>query len=167
MPNIKSIFHINVNVTNFERSLKFYEMLGFHVVRDFGEFGDPSLARGLGAKECHGRAVLMILGDDLHDAPGPYRMEGSSDRGPPLPASVPRRRLPHRAAHQDAARRLRRAQRARRAISLGAANVQRAKHRSRLRLHDRSGRNGDRTTPGLNGAPFGSRTKPMTVPVNA
>ena len=32
MPNIKSIFHINVNVTNFERSLKFYEMLGFHVV---------------------------------------------------------------------------------------------------------------------------------------
>jgi predicted lactoylglutathione lyase len=28
MPNIKSIFHINVNVTNFERSLKFYEMLG-------------------------------------------------------------------------------------------------------------------------------------------
>jgi glyoxylase I family protein len=35
-------------------------------VRDFGEFGDPSLARGLGAKECHGRAVLMILGDDLH-----------------------------------------------------------------------------------------------------
>ena len=66
MPNIKSIFHININVTNFERSLKFYQMLGFHVVRDFGEFGDPSLARGLGAKECHGRAVLMILGDDLH-----------------------------------------------------------------------------------------------------
>lgn len=66
MPNIKSIFHINVNVTDFERSLKFYEMLGFHVVRDFGDFGDQQLARGLGAKECRGRAVLMILGDDLH-----------------------------------------------------------------------------------------------------
>jgi catechol 2,3-dioxygenase-like lactoylglutathione lyase family enzyme len=66
MPNIKSIFHINVNVTDFERSLKFYEMLGFRVVRDFGDFGDQQLARGLGAKECRGRAVLMILGDDLH-----------------------------------------------------------------------------------------------------
>jgi catechol 2,3-dioxygenase-like lactoylglutathione lyase family enzyme len=66
MPNIKSIFHINVNVTDFERSLKFYEMLGFHVVRDFGDFGDQQLARGLGAKECRGRAVPMILGDDLH-----------------------------------------------------------------------------------------------------
>jgi catechol 2,3-dioxygenase-like lactoylglutathione lyase family enzyme len=66
MPTINSIFHINVNVTDFERSLKFYEMLGFHVVRDFGDFGDQQLARGLGAKECRGRAVLMILGDDLH-----------------------------------------------------------------------------------------------------
>ncbi|MGZ3510692.1 MAG: VOC family protein [Candidatus Binataceae bacterium] len=66
MPNIKSIFHINVNVTDFERWLKFYEMLGFHVVRDFGDFGDQQLALGLGAKECRGRAVLMILGDDLH-----------------------------------------------------------------------------------------------------
>jgi glyoxylase I family protein len=66
MPNIRSIFHINVNVTDFERSLKFYEMLGFHVVRDLGEFSDPRLARGLGAPECRGRAVLMILGDNLH-----------------------------------------------------------------------------------------------------
>ena len=66
MPNIRSIFHINVNVTDFERSLKFYEMLGFHVVRDLGEFSDPRLAHGLGAPECRGRAVLMILGDDLH-----------------------------------------------------------------------------------------------------
>ena len=41
-------------------------MLGFHVVRDFGDFGDQQLARGLGAKDVRGRAVLMILGDDLH-----------------------------------------------------------------------------------------------------
>ena len=26
---IQSIFHININVTNFERSLAFYQMLGF------------------------------------------------------------------------------------------------------------------------------------------
>ena len=28
---IRSIFHININVTNFERSLTFYQMLGFKV----------------------------------------------------------------------------------------------------------------------------------------
>jgi predicted lactoylglutathione lyase len=27
----QSIFHININVTNFERSLAFYQMLGFKV----------------------------------------------------------------------------------------------------------------------------------------
>jgi hypothetical protein len=48
--------------------------------------------------------------------------------------------------------RLRGAQGTRRAISLGAANVPRARHRGRLRLRDGSGRNGDRTTPGLSGA---------------
>jgi len=28
---IQSIFHININVINFERSLAFYQMLGFKV----------------------------------------------------------------------------------------------------------------------------------------
>jgi catechol 2,3-dioxygenase-like lactoylglutathione lyase family enzyme len=28
---IQSIFHITINVTNFERSLAFYQMLGFKV----------------------------------------------------------------------------------------------------------------------------------------
>ena len=64
MPNIRSIFHVNINVTDFERSLKFYEMLGFRVIRDLGEGGNPKMARGLGADQCRGRAVLMILGDN-------------------------------------------------------------------------------------------------------
>ena len=158
MPNIKSIFHININVTNFERSLKFYEMLGFHVVRDFGEFGDPSLARGLGARECHGRAVLMILGDDLH-ATGLDLIEWKvpPTEGRPYPHLFHAGVWPHCAAHQDTARRLRGAQGTRRAISLGAANVPRPRQRGRLRLHDGPGRNGDRTDPGLNGARGGSR----------
>lgn len=33
---IKSIFHVNVNVTDFDRSLAFYKMLGFKVVLDIG-----------------------------------------------------------------------------------------------------------------------------------
>jgi glyoxylase I family protein len=61
---IESIFHINVNVTNFERSLKFYELLGFKIIRDLNEVGNPKLDTGLRIPHGRGRAVLMILGDN-------------------------------------------------------------------------------------------------------
>ncbi|HUN56738.1 MAG TPA: VOC family protein [Candidatus Binataceae bacterium] len=61
---IESIFHINVNVTNFERSLKFYELLGFKIIRDLKEGGNPKLDKGLRIPNGRGRAVLMILGDN-------------------------------------------------------------------------------------------------------
>jgi glyoxylase I family protein len=61
---IESIFHINVNVTNFERSLKFYEFLGFKIIRDLKEVGSPKLDKGLRIPNGRGRAVLMIRGDD-------------------------------------------------------------------------------------------------------
>lgn len=64
MPNIRSVFHVNINVSDFGRSLNFYKMLGFRVVRDLGEGGNPKMARGLGASRCRGRAVLMLLGDN-------------------------------------------------------------------------------------------------------
>ena len=38
--NLKSIYHININCTNLERSLEFYKLLGFREVVDFGEGGD-------------------------------------------------------------------------------------------------------------------------------
>jgi glyoxylase I family protein len=60
---IESIFHINVNVTNFERSLKFYELLGFKIIRDLNEVGNSKLDKGLRISNGRGRAVLMILGD--------------------------------------------------------------------------------------------------------
>ena len=37
---IKSVFHVNINVTNFERSLAFYKMVGFKVILDLGEGGE-------------------------------------------------------------------------------------------------------------------------------
>ncbi len=39
---IESIFHINVNCTNFERSLEFYKTLGFEVTRDLNEVGNKT-----------------------------------------------------------------------------------------------------------------------------
>lgn len=61
---IFSIFHVNINVTNFQRSLAFYQSLGFHVVRDLGEGGSRAMAKGLGIPGAKGRAALLMLGDD-------------------------------------------------------------------------------------------------------
>lgn len=61
---IKGIYHINVNVTNFERSLAFYRLLGFQVVRDLGEVGNKFLERGLQIPRPLGRAALLQVGDD-------------------------------------------------------------------------------------------------------
>jgi glyoxylase I family protein len=61
---ILSIFHININVTNFERSLAFYQSLGFRMVRDLGEGGSRAMAEGLGMPGAKGRAALLMLGDD-------------------------------------------------------------------------------------------------------
>ncbi|MBE3602944.1 VOC family protein [bacterium] len=61
---LESIFHINVNVTDFERSLAFYQLLGFKVIRDLKEGGNQKLSTGLRIPDCRGRAVLMILGDN-------------------------------------------------------------------------------------------------------
>jgi glyoxylase I family protein len=60
---IESIFHINVNVTNFERSLEFYKLLGFKIINDLKEVGHAKLDEGLRMQNGRGRAVLMILGD--------------------------------------------------------------------------------------------------------
>ena len=62
---IQSIFHININCTNFERSFEFYRKLGFKVIRDLGEGALRKINPGLRLPvEARARAVLMILGDD-------------------------------------------------------------------------------------------------------
>ena len=61
---IESIFHININCTNFDRSLEFYRLLGFKVIRDLNEVSSATLSRGLRIPDCRGRAVLMLLGDN-------------------------------------------------------------------------------------------------------
>ncbi|HVN89006.1 MAG TPA: VOC family protein [Candidatus Binataceae bacterium] len=62
---ITSIFHININCTNFERSLDFYQKLGFKVVRDLGETALRKVNPGLRLPvDARLRAVLMVLGDN-------------------------------------------------------------------------------------------------------
>jgi len=61
---IKSVFHININVTDFERSLAFYKMLGFKVVLDLGEGPNRANDTGLGIPSSRARAALLCLSDD-------------------------------------------------------------------------------------------------------
>lgn len=61
---IQGIFHVNVNVTNFERSLAFYKLLGFKVALDLKEGANDQLSAGLRIPSGRGRAALLILGDD-------------------------------------------------------------------------------------------------------
>lgn len=60
---LQKLFHVNVCVTDMERSISFYEKLGFNKVNDF-VLDDPSVgdALGLKAKKLHG--VFMRLGND-------------------------------------------------------------------------------------------------------
>jgi glyoxylase I family protein len=71
--NALQIFHINVNCSDFERSLAFYTLIGFREILDFAaaEKGRPRTFGevGLGPlfrmpPDCDGRAVLLMLGDD-------------------------------------------------------------------------------------------------------
>lgn len=58
---IKSVFHVNINCTDFERSKAFYEMLGFQSIMDLGEGGSEAMGRGLGDTTAKGKASIMML----------------------------------------------------------------------------------------------------------
>jgi catechol 2,3-dioxygenase-like lactoylglutathione lyase family enzyme len=61
---IKGIFHINVNCSNFERSLEFYKMLGFRVEVDIPEGDKSESVKALGFGQGNFRAAIMQIGDD-------------------------------------------------------------------------------------------------------
>ena len=54
------IYHVNINCTNLERSLAFYQMLGFREVIDIPAGRLP----GLGMDPAIGRAKLLRLGEE-------------------------------------------------------------------------------------------------------
>jgi glyoxylase I family protein len=73
--NTLQIFHININCTSLERSVGFYELLGFKMILDFqkppGGKVQSFAEIGLGPvlrlpPDLDGRACLMAVSDDLH-----------------------------------------------------------------------------------------------------
>ncbi|MEM8497142.1 MAG: VOC family protein [Pseudomonadota bacterium] len=59
---ILGIYHININVTDLQRSIEFYGLLGFKVVDSFNEQGTPGLDRGLGFDFTNTKASFLALG---------------------------------------------------------------------------------------------------------
>ena len=64
---ILGIYHVNINVSSLERSIAFYELLGFKVLHTFNEVGTPSLDRGLGLAYTNTRAAFMGLGNSPYE----------------------------------------------------------------------------------------------------
>jgi glyoxylase I family protein len=62
---IDRIFHFNINCTSLERTLPFYQMLGFKVVLDFGDgMESREMAEAFGLDRARIKGVHLRLGDD-------------------------------------------------------------------------------------------------------
>ena len=66
--SLQSIFHFTVNASNFERSLAFYQALGFQLLRDNRDVIWPDyVATQFGLREAQGRGALLAVADgELH-----------------------------------------------------------------------------------------------------
>ncbi|RAM49814.1 MAG: hypothetical protein C6Y22_20055 [Hapalosiphonaceae cyanobacterium JJU2] len=59
---IEGIFHCNINCTNLDKSLEFYEKLGFRVVTDFREgMSSTAMAKAFGLPSAKLRGVHLVL----------------------------------------------------------------------------------------------------------
>lgn len=64
-PEIQRIFHFNINCTNLERSMAFYELLGFKVIMDFREgMKSQEMADAFGLPVADVRGVHLRVGDN-------------------------------------------------------------------------------------------------------
>ena len=62
---LQKLFHVNICVRDMERSIRFYQDIGFNKVNDF-TMDDPSVGDALGLKAKKLRGVFMRLGNDAN-----------------------------------------------------------------------------------------------------
>lgn len=93
---VQGIFHFTVNASSFERSLEFYQTLGFRLLRDNRDVIWPDfVARNFGLKRAQARGALLAIGEGAEHTrldllewiePAPYEPPIQ----PPLDERVPR-----------------------------------------------------------------------------
>jgi catechol 2,3-dioxygenase-like lactoylglutathione lyase family enzyme len=92
---LRSIFHFTVAASDFERSLAFYQTLGFRLLRDNRDVVWPAyVARQFGLEEAQGRGALLALGEEEHHTRLDL-IEWLAPRHPDPAAAIPlARRIP-------------------------------------------------------------------------
>jgi catechol 2,3-dioxygenase-like lactoylglutathione lyase family enzyme len=61
---IERIFHFNINCTNLDRTIPFYQMLGFKIIMDFGDgMESREMATAFGMRRANIKGVHLRLGD--------------------------------------------------------------------------------------------------------
>ena len=105
------IFHFTVEASNFERSLAFYQTLGFKLLRDNRDIVWPDyVATQFGLRRAQGRGALLALGEEEHHTRLDLIewIEPSADEPPPtraledrIPRIIALRTRGVRAAYDD------------------------------------------------------------------
>ena len=62
-PVIRDIVHLNINVTDIERSIAFYEKIGFKVIHVFGDRPTEDVSEGMSFGDGRMRGAVISTGD--------------------------------------------------------------------------------------------------------
>ena len=78
--NVTGILHVNINCSDFERSRRFYEMLGFRVIMDVEPNGGAEVAAAVGMAPYVVRGALMKPRDGSVIEPLEWRLPRRTTR---------------------------------------------------------------------------------------
>ena len=59
--NLRGMFHVNINCSNYEKSREFYAMLGYKVMWEVPEKGSPEVSAAVGMPPYTVRGALLAL----------------------------------------------------------------------------------------------------------
>ena len=83
--NIKGLVHVNINCSDFDRSVKFYELLGFQKVFDVPPKNSIEVAAAVGMPPYTVKGALFLLNSETPFMLDLLEWQEPSDNNPPYP----------------------------------------------------------------------------------
>ena len=83
--NIKGLVHVNINCSDFDRSVKFYELLGFQKVFDVPPKNSIEVAAAVGMPPYTVKGALLLLNSETPFMLDLLEWQEPSDNSPPYP----------------------------------------------------------------------------------
>jgi catechol 2,3-dioxygenase-like lactoylglutathione lyase family enzyme len=83
--NIKGLVHVNINCSDFDRSIKFYELLGFQKVFDVPPKNSIEVAAAVGMPPYTVKGALLLLNSETPFMLDLLEWQEPSDNSPPYP----------------------------------------------------------------------------------